>query len=56
MNKSKNISTQNNLDAGIIFQVILVIVIIPVFSFLTVTAFGNIFYEKIHDNDKIFTY
>lgn len=55
MNKSKNISTQNNLDAGIIFQVILIIVIIPIFSFLAITVFGNIFYEKTRGNNEIFT-
>lgn len=54
-NKNKSIPISNGLDAEIIFQVVLIIIVIPVFSFLTVTVFGNIFYKKISGNNEIFT-
>lgn len=56
MNKNKNISTSNGLDAEIVFRVVLIIIIIPIFSFLAVTVFGNIFYKKTCGNNEIFTH
>jgi len=52
--KGKKKSIHNNLDAEIIFQIVLIIIIIPVFSFLTITIFENIFYEKTCSNNEIF--
>lgn len=56
MRKNKNISIPSNLDAVIVFQVVLIIIAIPIFSFSAITVFGNIFYEKTCGNSEIFTH